>query len=67
MVTSEIYTDELLKKAMLLSGYDDRKKVIDESITLFIAMQAQYKIADLRGRINWEGDLETLRVNNDNG
>ncbi len=67
MLISDIYTDELMKKAMLLSGYDDKKKIIDESIMLFIAMQTQSKIADLRGKINWEGDLNTLRSINDNG
>ncbi|MBX3043918.1 MAG: type II toxin-antitoxin system VapB family antitoxin [Candidatus Kapabacteria bacterium] len=56
-----------MRKALLLSGYEDKRIVLDESIRLFIAFQAQNKIAKLRGNISWEGDLETLRSNNDNG
>ena len=67
MQTSEIYADELMRKALLLSGYKDERIVLDESIRLFIAFQAQNKLAKLRGNVSWEGDLESLRSDNDNG
>jgi Arc/MetJ family transcription regulator len=53
--------DELIGKAMALTGLRTKKAVVDEALKLLVQLRAQEKLRDLRGKIHWEGDLDEMR------
>lgn len=53
--------DELIGKAMVLTGLRTKKAVVDEALKLLVQLRAQEKLRDLRGKIHWEGDLDEMR------
>jgi hypothetical protein len=58
-----IINDDILNKAVEISGIKDHQKIAERSIEQFIAFEAQKKLRKLKGKIEWEGDLNELRKN----
>ena len=55
--------DELMKKALALSGLRTKKAVVEEALKLLIRLRDQRKILELAGKVHWEGDLDQMRRN----
>jgi Arc/MetJ family transcription regulator len=55
--------DELMKKALALSGLRTKKAVVEEALKLLIRLRDQRKILELAGKVKWEGDLDQMRRN----
>ena len=55
--------DELMSRALAASGLRTKKAVVEEALKLLVRLRSQEKIRDLRGKIQWEGDLEQMRRN----
>lgn len=55
--------DELMKKALALSGLRTKKAVVEEALKLLIRLRDQRKILELAGKVTWEGDLDQMRRN----
>ena len=53
--------DELMKKALALSGLRTKKAVVEEALKLLIRLRDQRKILELAGNVKWEGDLDQMR------
>lgn len=54
--------EELLAKAMSASGKRTKKETVHEALELFVRLrQGQKAIRALRGKIQWEGDLDAMR------
>lgn len=53
--------EELIGKALALSGLRTKKAVVAEALKLFVQLRQQEKLKDLRGKIHWEGDLDEMR------
>ena len=53
--------DELMKKALALSGLRTKKAVVEEALKLLIRLRDQRKILELAGKVKWEGDLDQMR------
>lgn len=54
--------DKLMKKAMKASGASTKRAVVEEALQLFVRIRGQERIRELRGKVKWEGDLETMRL-----
>ena len=52
---------DILAEAARVSGIDNYNKIVDESIRVFIALNSQKKLAKLKGKIAWSGDLNKAR------
>ncbi|MEM7552468.1 MAG: type II toxin-antitoxin system VapB family antitoxin [Bacteroidota bacterium] len=52
---------ELLKEAMELSKLPTIKEVVHESLREMIKRQKSKKLLKLRGKVNWEGELDEMR------
>ena len=61
MRTNVVIDDELLAEAMRTTGLPTKKAVIEEALRTLVRLKAQAQIRNLRGRLHWEGDLNTLR------
>ncbi|MDZ7742695.1 MAG: type II toxin-antitoxin system VapB family antitoxin [Bacteroidota bacterium] len=62
MRTNIVIDDELMKKAISMSKQKTKKGVVEEALRLLIRIREQIKIRDLRGKIEWEGDLDKMRL-----
>jgi Arc/MetJ family transcription regulator len=62
MRTNIVINDELMEKAISLSNGKSKKAVVEEALQLLIRLKEQLKIRNLRGQLNWEGDLDQMRL-----
>ena len=62
MRTNIIIDDSLMEKAIKLGGMKTKKEVVEEGLKLLIRLKRQKRIRSLRGKINWEGNLDELRT-----
>ncbi len=54
--------DELLAEAMKHSQNKTKKAIVEEALRLLVKIKRdQNRILELRGKINWEGDLDAMR------
>ena len=51
-----------MNKAKKVSGYRTKKETIEEALRLLVAQREQSEIRKVRGKLNWEGDLEEMRL-----
>ena len=65
MRTNIVIDDKLMADAIELSGLDTKKAVVEEALKLFIQLKRQNEIRKLRGKLQWEGNLEEMRTNDD--
>ena len=54
--------DRLMREAMRASGERTKRAVVEEALRLLVQTRAQAGIRRLRGKIKWQGDLNTSRV-----
>jgi Arc/MetJ family transcription regulator len=64
MRTNIVIDDTLMNQALAISGYKTKKETVEEGLKLLIAQKKQLRIRDLRGKLNWEGDLDQMRTDN---
>jgi Arc/MetJ family transcription regulator len=53
----------LVARGLLLSGLRTKKELVNVALREFIRKNDQKKILELRGKIQWQGDLELMREN----
>lgn len=53
--------DEVLAQALQLSGLRKKVDVVNYALRKLVEQQEIEKILDLKGKVQWEGDLEQLR------
>jgi Arc/MetJ family transcription regulator len=54
--------DQLVQSAFQLSGLGTQKEVVEEALKAFVQLLQQKSIKSLRGKLNWEGDLNEMRA-----
>ncbi len=59
--------DELIGKAMSLSGLTTKRETVEEALRLLVRLKSQEAIRNYRGKLPWEGDLEAMRAGRDPG
>jgi len=62
MRTNIVIDDELMSQALSLSGLKTKKETVEEALRLLISLRSQASIRSQRGKLRWEGDLETMRA-----
>jgi len=63
MRTNIVIDDNLMQKALKLTGLKTKKDVVEEALRLLIQIRQQASIREWRGKLKWEGDLEQMRFN----
>ena len=53
--------DELIRRAMLCGGARSKKAVVEAGLQLLVETHSQAAIRELRGKIQWGGDLRESR------
>lgn len=61
MRTNIIIDDKLMSKAINVSGFKTKKKTVEEALRIMIRIKEQSTIRSFRGKLHWEGDLDSMR------
>ena len=54
--------DQLMRQAMRSSGAKTKRAAVEEALRLLIQTRGQASLRRLRGKVTWEGDLYTSRL-----
>jgi len=54
--------DDLMDQAMRSSGARTKRAVVEEGLRLLIRTRGQAGVRRLRGKVAWDGDLESSRL-----
>jgi len=63
MRTNIVLDDKLVEKGMAITGIKTKKALIDFALKSLIDRKKMYEILSLKGKINWEGNVEDMRSN----
>jgi len=61
MRTNIVIDNSLMRQAMKATGLSTKKAVVEEGLRLLIKVKGQEGIRRLRGKVEWEGDLNVMR------
>jgi Arc/MetJ family transcription regulator len=61
MRTNVVIDDELMAEALESTGLSTKKAVIEEALRTLVRLKKQEQVRSLRGKLQWEGDLDMLR------
>lgn len=61
MRTNIVIDDQLMKDAREASGLATKKETVEKGLKLIIQLSKQQKLKSLKGKINWEGNLDEMR------
>jgi Arc/MetJ family transcription regulator len=61
MRTNIAIDDELIRKALNLSGLKTKRAVAEAGLRMLIRVKEQEQILKLAGRVRWQGDLNESR------
>ena len=62
MRTNIVINDKLMKEAMALSKLKTKKAVVETGLKLLVQIKKQEQLKSLRGKLNWDDDLDTMRL-----
>ena len=61
MRTNVVINDELMSNALKSGGFRTKKEAIEAGLRLLVQIHSQKKLRDLKGKINWNGNLDDMR------
>lgn len=62
MRTNIIIDDELIAETLRATGLKTKKEVVELGLKTLLRLRRQAGIRELRGKVAWEGDLESMRT-----
>ncbi|MEM7696852.1 MAG: type II toxin-antitoxin system VapB family antitoxin [Verrucomicrobiota bacterium] len=65
MRTNVVIDEDLIEKARSVSGLQTKRDIIDFALRELIRRSEIQKLRELRGTIEWEGDLSDMRAARD--
>lgn len=60
--TNVVLDDDLVEECLEATGLKTRRELIDYALREVLRRKDQRKLFELRGRVKWEGDLESMRM-----
>jgi Arc/MetJ family transcription regulator len=54
--------DKLMSDALRLTGAKTKKEAVEMGLRTLLRLQQQAQLRQLRGKLQWEGDLEVMRA-----
>lgn len=53
--------DQLIEQTMQITGIKTKKEAVEQGLKLLLQKSQQQQIRKLRGKLNWDGNLEQMR------
>jgi Arc/MetJ family transcription regulator len=67
MRTNIVIDDKLMKAALKATGLTTKREVVELGLRTLLQLHRQAKVRELRGKLQWEGDLDAMRTDRDLG
>ena len=61
MRTNIVIDDQLMRDAMQATGARTKREAVEIGLRTLVKLEQQKQIKAFRGRLAWEGDLESMR------
>lgn len=61
MRTNIVIDESLMSSALKVSGLKTKKEAVEEGLKLLVTLKNQSQLKLLRGKLNWQGNIEKLR------
>ena len=62
MRTNIVIDDRLMKDALKATGSKTKREVVELGLRTLLRLRHQAEIRRYRGRLDWQGDLEGMRI-----
>jgi Arc/MetJ family transcription regulator len=59
--TNIVLDDQLIEKCRKATGIQTKKDLVDHALRQLLRHSDQKKILELRGKVDWQGDIESWR------
>jgi len=61
MRTNIVIDDRLMSDALKATGLKTKKEAVEQGLKLLVKKKNQQAIRKLRGKLNWQGNLDEMR------
>ena len=61
MRTNIVIDDKLMRDTLRATGLKTKREAVEEGLRSLLRLKRQAEIRRLRGKLNWQGDLNTMR------
>ena len=61
MRTNIVIDDKLMAEALKASGLRTKREAVEQGLRLLVRHEQQQAIRKLRGKLQWDGDLDEMR------
>lgn len=59
--TNIVLDSQLVETGMKLTGLKTKRQLVDHALRELVRHEKQAKLLELRGTVDWEGDLDAMR------
>ncbi|MFM2059870.1 MAG: hypothetical protein RLY71_4255 [Pseudomonadota bacterium] len=61
MRTNIVIDEDLMQDALRLSGAKTKREAVELGLRTLVRLRQQEELRKLRGKLDWQGDLDTMR------
>lgn len=61
MRTNIVIDDHLMDEAMKASGAQTKREAVEQGLKALVRLSRQGDVRKLRGKLDWQGDLDAMR------
>ena len=62
MRTNIVIDDKLMRDALRATGLKTKREAVELGLRTLLRLSRQAEIRTLRGKLDWQGDLDTMRT-----
>ena len=62
MRTNIVIEDKLMRDTLRVTGLTTKREVVELALRTLLNLKSQGEIRRLRGKLDWQGDLNTMRT-----
>ena len=62
MRTNIVIDDQLMRDTLRITGLKTKREAVEEALRTLLRLKSQEKLRSLRGKLDWHGDLNTMRT-----
>ena len=62
MRTNIVIDDKLMKDALRVTGLKTKRQTVELALRTLLRLRQQEGIRRFRGKLNWQGDLDAMRL-----
>ncbi len=64
MRTNIVIDDKLMRDTLRATGAKTKREAVELGLRTLLRLRKQAEIRGLRGKLNWQGDLDAMRTEN---